>query len=49
MVGDAHSLPFKKEVFDSIICQAVLEHVKNPNKVVDEMFRVLKPRWIYLL
>ena len=28
VVGDAHSLPFKSNVFDSIICQAVLEHVK---------------------
>ena len=43
VVGDAHSLPFKSNVFDSIICQAVLEHVKNPKKVVDEMLRVLKP------
>ena len=43
VVGDAHSLPFKSNVIDSIICQAVLEHVKNPNKVVDEMLRVLKP------
>ena len=44
MVGDAHKLPFKSQVFDSIICQAVLEHVSNPNKVVDEMLRVLKPK-----
>ena len=44
VVGDAHKLPFKSQVFDSIICQAVLEHVSNPKKAVNEMFRVLKPK-----
>jgi len=41
VVGDAQQLPFADEVFDGIICQAVLEHVPRPQKVISEMVRVL--------
>jgi SAM-dependent methyltransferase len=41
-LGDAHNLPFKNEVFDGVICQAVLEHVENPFRVVKEIYRVLR-------
>ncbi len=41
--GDAHILPFKDNVFDSIILQAVLEHVVDPKVVMKESLRVLKP------
>ena len=43
VVGDGHSLPFKDGVFDAVISEAVLEHVQDPNRVVSEMHRVLKP------
>jgi len=43
VVGDAHNIPFEDNSFDSIICNAVLEHVPNPQRVVDEFIRVLKP------
>lgn len=46
VVGDAHFLPFKKSAFQSIICQAVLEHTRNPQGVVGEMYRLLKPEGI---
>ena len=42
-VGDGHDIPFANNTFDSVICVAVLEHVHNPEKVVSEMIRVLKP------
>ncbi|MEE4311336.1 MAG: methyltransferase domain-containing protein [candidate division KSB1 bacterium] len=42
VVGDGHRLPLKDESVDVIICQAVLEHVKEPAIVVREMHRVLK-------
>ena len=41
LIADAHDLPFKENYFDIVIIQAVLEHVLNPNVVVDEIFRVL--------
>lgn len=43
IVADAHRLPFKDNSVDSIICIAVLEHVYDPEIVVSEMIRVLKP------
>jgi len=41
-IVDAHYLPFKKETFDAIWIQAVLEHVVSPSSVVEEIFRVIK-------
>ena len=43
IVGDAHELPIKDNVFHSVLATEVLEHVKNPQKVIDEVRRVLKP------
>jgi SAM-dependent methyltransferase len=42
IVGDAHDLPIKSESIDGIICIAVLEHILDPQKAVNEMFRILK-------
>ncbi len=42
-VGDAHKLEFKKETFDAVFALEVLEHVHNPEKVLREIKRVLKP------
>lgn len=42
VVGNGEYLPFLDETFDLIINQAVLEHVKRPNKIAKEMYRVLK-------
>jgi len=44
VIGDAHYLPFKNNSFDLVIIQAVLEHVKYPKKVVNEIYRVLKKK-----
>jgi len=43
IVCDASDLPFNDSQFDLVICQAVLEHVLEPQRCVDEMHRVLKP------
>lgn len=41
IICDAHDLPFKNESFDGVIAQAVLEHVLDPFRCVEEMERVL--------
>lgn len=43
IVCDGDDLPFKDNSVDAIISLAVLEHVKNPWKHVEEMLRVVKP------
>ena len=43
VLGDGHCLPFKDADFDAVISEAVLEHVQDPNRVVSEIHRVLKP------
>jgi len=43
LVCDGHDLPFADATFDAVVCQAVLEHVLDPSRVVAEMRRVLKP------
>ena len=42
VICDGHCLPFKDKSFDAVILQAVLEHVIDPYKCVDEVKRVLK-------
>jgi ubiquinone/menaquinone biosynthesis C-methylase UbiE len=43
LISDAHNIPFVDSVFDAVIAQAVLEHVVDPHRCVEEIFRVLKP------
>lgn len=41
--ADGLDLPFRDNTFELILSQAVLEHVKDPQRYVDEMVRVLRP------
>lgn len=43
VICDAHDIPFESETFDGVIAQAVLEHVVDPYRCVEEIHRVLKP------
>ena len=43
VVADAEWLPFAADTFQRIECDAVLEHVRDPARVMDEMGRVLAP------
>ncbi|MCU1676199.1 MAG: hypothetical protein JWM93_957, partial [Frankiales bacterium] len=38
-----HDIPFDDGYFDVVICNAVLEHVRNPHEVVAEFARVTRP------
>jgi ubiquinone/menaquinone biosynthesis C-methylase UbiE len=42
LICDAHDIPFDDESFDGVIVQAVLEHVVDPYRCVDEIHRVLR-------
>ena len=46
VIADGHKLPFKDNSFDAVICQAVLEHVSDPVRCVNEIWRVLSPNGI---
>ena len=48
-VSSLNNLPFESDVFDTIICTQVLEHVKDPQLVLNELFRALKPGGIVLI
>lgn len=43
IVADAHILPLIPESVDAIHCEAVLEHLYDPNRAVSEMYKVLRP------
>ena len=43
---DGHDLPLKDQTVDAVVAQAVLEHVADPWRCVEEIHRVLKPNGI---
>lgn len=42
IIGTATNMPFENDIFDTIILNDSMEHVDNPEKVLDECYRVLK-------
>lgn len=49
IVGDAQQLPLRSNRADIVFSTQVIEHVPHPEKLVQEAFRVLKPRGVLLL
>ncbi len=43
IVADAHCLPYSEGSVDAIHSEAVFEHLYNPVKAAEEIYRVLKP------
>ena len=43
IVADATALPFRNESISALVSESVLEHVADPDTVVSEMVRVLRP------
>lgn len=43
VVGDAHALPFRANVFDRVFAFNVFEHLREPAVAAGEILRVLKP------
>lgn len=46
---DAPRLPYKDDVFDATACLDVLEHVRDPRHLLQELARVLKPGGVLVL
>jgi len=44
VVGSAEKLPFSDAYFDSVIAFEIIEHVDDPDRVLAEISRVLKPK-----
>ena len=40
---DGRDIPFAKDTFDHILCTEVLEHAEDPDRLIAEMYRVLRP------
>jgi SAM-dependent methyltransferase len=43
IIADLTSIPRPDNTYDTILCNAVLEHVQFPDRVVQELSRLLKP------
>lgn len=48
-VSFAENLPFNKEMFDVVVLGDVLEHVNNEEKILREIYRVLKKKGYLIL
>lgn len=42
LCAEAENLPYKNDQFDLVLCYETIEHVRNPQKAMSEMKRVLK-------
>ncbi len=49
IIGDAQALGVADAAFDVVLCTEVLEHLPEPQRALDEMFRVLRPGGTLLL
>lgn len=49
IICDLTKIPQKSDTYDSILCNAVLEHVQFPDQVLKELHRLLKPGGTFVL
>lgn len=47
--GDIHHMPIESESQDAVLCNAVLEHVADPIRAVEEIHRILKTGGVALV
>ena len=47
--ANAHHLPFKENIFDTVLCLEVLEHVEKPLEVLKEIYTVLTKGGVLIL
>src|SRR3954466_12832069 len=49
IIGDAQALGIRDASVEVVLCTEVLEHLPEPQRAIDEMFRVLEPGGTLLL
>lgn|GEM_PF-1543983 len=47
--GEGERLPFPENAFDLVLCENVLDHARDPNRVIGEIHRVLRPGGAFFL
>lgn len=47
--GMAENMPFDNDKFDFVICRNVIDHTYDPEEVIKEVYRVIKPEGFFLL
>lgn len=48
-IGNMENIPFENEKFDIITAIEVIEHVDKPKKALDEVYRVLKDKGVFVM
>lgn len=48
-LAPAQSMPFRNERFDAVVCRSVIHQSHNPERIMAEVVRVLKPGGIFIL
>jgi SAM-dependent methyltransferase len=46
---DAARIPTKGSIFDGVICSELFEHVRSPESVLKEAYRILRPMGVLLI
>lgn len=49
IISDYSKLPFENNIFDIVTAMEILEHVDNPDKLIEEAFRVCKESGIVIV
>ncbi len=48
-ISDATCMPFQDKTFNAVLCTEVMEHVKDYQRLIDEIHRVLKDEGVFVL
>ncbi len=49
VISPAENLPFENQSFDFVLCTQVLEHIRKPELVIQEISRIIKPGGLLFL